>query len=30
VVDQELSQFTSDSGNHVDMELIRTRAALIL
>ena len=30
VVDQELSQFTSDSGNHVDMELTRTRAALIL
>lgn len=30
VVEQELSQFTSDSGNHVDMELIRTQAALIL
>ena len=30
VVEQELSRFTSDSGNHVDMELIRTRAALIL
>ena len=30
VVEQELSQFTSDSGNHVDLELIRTQAALIL
>lgn len=30
VAEQELSQFTSDSGNHVDMELIRTEAALIL
>jgi len=30
VIDQELSQFTSDSGNHVDLELIRTQAALIL
>ena len=30
VAEQELSQFTSDAGNHVDMALIRTEAALIL
>lgn len=30
VVNQELSRFTSDAGNHVDMELVRTQAALIL
>lgn len=30
VIEQELSQFTSDAGNHVDMELIRTQAALVL
>ena len=30
VVDQELSRFTSDAGNHVDLELVRTEAALIL
>lgn len=30
VVEQELSQFTSDAGNHVAIELIRTQAALIL
>jgi len=29
VADQELAQFTSDSGNHVHMELIRTEADLI-
>jgi murein DD-endopeptidase MepM/ murein hydrolase activator NlpD len=30
VAEQELSHFTSDSGNHVHMELIRTEAGLIL
>ncbi len=30
VVEQELSQYTSDAGNHVNLELIRTQAALIL
>lgn len=30
VADQELSRFTSDSGNHVELELVRARAALIL
>lgn len=30
VAEQELSQFTSDAGNHVDLELVRTEAALIL
>lgn len=30
VADQELSRFTNDSGNHVDVELTRTEAALIL
>ena len=29
VAEQELSHFTSDSGNHVHMELIRTEAGLI-
>lgn len=29
VARQELSEFTSDSGNHVHMELVRTEAALI-
>jgi murein DD-endopeptidase MepM/ murein hydrolase activator NlpD len=29
VVDQELAEFTSDSGNHVHMELIRTEAGLL-
>jgi hypothetical protein len=29
VAGQELSQFTSDAGNHVHMELIRTEAGLI-
>lgn len=30
VAQQELSQFTADSGNHVDLSLVRTGAALIL
>ena len=30
VAQQELSQFTADSGNHVDLSLVRTEAALIL
>ena len=30
VVDQELSRFTNDAGNHVDLELTRTEAALLL
>ena len=30
VAEQELSAFTSDAGNHVDLELTRTQAALIL
>jgi murein DD-endopeptidase MepM/ murein hydrolase activator NlpD len=29
VAEQELSEFTSDSGNHVHMELIRTEAGLL-
>ena len=29
VAQQELSQFTADAGNHVDLELVRTEAALI-
>jgi hypothetical protein len=30
VAQQEISQFTADSGNHVDLSLVRTEAALIL
>jgi hypothetical protein len=30
VARQELSEFTADSGNHVDLELLRSEAALIL
>lgn len=30
VAEQEISQFTADDGNHVDLELLRTEAALIL
>lgn len=30
VAEQEISQFTADEGNHVDLELLRTEAALIL
>lgn len=30
VAEQELSQFTADDGNHVDLELLRTEAALLL
>lgn len=30
VAEQELSRFTSDSGNHVGISLVRTRAALLL
>lgn len=30
VAEQEISQFTADDGNHVDLELLRTQAALIL
>ena len=30
VVEQELSTFTNDAGNHVDLELTRTEASLIL
>ena len=29
VADQELSQFTSDSGNHVAIEVVRTGTDLI-
>ncbi len=30
VAEQELSRFTADDGNHVNLELLRTEAALIL
>lgn len=30
VAEQELSRFTNDAGNHVDLELTRTEASLIL
>ena len=30
VAEQELSKFTNDAGNHVDLELTRTEASLIL
>jgi murein DD-endopeptidase MepM/ murein hydrolase activator NlpD len=30
VAQQEISKFTADSGNHVDLSLVRTEAALIL
>lgn len=30
VAEQELSRFTADDGNHVDLELLRTEVALIL
>jgi murein DD-endopeptidase MepM/ murein hydrolase activator NlpD len=30
VAEQEIAQFTADDGNHVDLELLRTEAALIL
>jgi hypothetical protein len=30
VAEQELAQFTADDGNHVDLELLRTEAALLL
>jgi murein DD-endopeptidase MepM/ murein hydrolase activator NlpD len=30
VATQQLSRFTADAGNHVDLELVRTEAALIL
>ena len=29
VAQQEISHFTADAGNHVDMELVRTEAGLI-
>ncbi|WP_217922354.1 M23 family metallopeptidase [Miltoncostaea oceani] len=30
VAEQEISQFTADDGNHVDLELLRTEASLIV
>jgi murein DD-endopeptidase MepM/ murein hydrolase activator NlpD len=30
VAEQEISEFTADDGNHVDLELLRTEAALLL
>jgi len=30
VAKQEISRFTADAGNHVDLSLVRTEAALIL